>query len=612
MTTVFKYRKEHSAIADVIYRPVAEVTLPIFWAVIIVALFVIHRSPYTLFGGSADSARYLLSALAQSQAAIVTIVITLTLVAVQLASQTYSPRIMDLFLKSFAFWILLLFYSLSIMYDFILLDMITERNINSFGCLVDFGVILMAGTFSALFLYVKGAIEQLKPDTFIKRLGGDVRKELKTFLEAIHKRYIGNKNNYSPRLLNEKEDKILPLIDITKKAIRIDDLTTARHGIKELRDIWSDIVRSDEFKSEQKEEIVKHFSEHFIRISHVAFIQDDVDSAIAITESLEKIGEDVMERRWSNVPEDIKNECKAEKRGISPAGYLEKLEGYGMEHFDRATENIAYLLKGIGNEIIEKGWTSAAQSISNAFANLYTKAKEERFSYSDTLILAECFAPFIERSMEEDMDLAVKHTIKSFKDAFVEIIGMNLHHTEYKWPREIAKKIVHKSVSIIANEERLVKRTQWWEAILNYLIEMGIRAEKAKVVEDIRKEMREQISCVVKEDWRTLTRVIWHACGDTCRGDYRGYRIERKDEAFKWILNCMIDIGIKTINQGLNSETEDLIEYLVDIKRVCTRTGREELIETVFSMYSRRIRRENIEAFETLKRLYKKHLRGEG
>lgn len=62
--------------------------------------------PDNLFNGSADSARYLLSALAQSQAAIVAIVITLTLIAVQLASQVYSPRVMDLFLKGWQFWFL--------------------------------------------------------------------------------------------------------------------------------------------------------------------------------------------------------------------------------------------------------------------------------------------------------------------------------------------------------------------------------------------------------------------------------------------------------------------------------------------------------------------------
>lgn len=42
-----------------------------------------------------DSARYMLSALVQSEAAIVALVVTLSLVAVQLAAQSYSARVID-------------------------------------------------------------------------------------------------------------------------------------------------------------------------------------------------------------------------------------------------------------------------------------------------------------------------------------------------------------------------------------------------------------------------------------------------------------------------------------------------------------------------------------
>ena len=47
-----------------------------------------------------DSARYMLSALVQSEAAILGIVITLSLIAMQLAAQSYSIRIADLINKN--------------------------------------------------------------------------------------------------------------------------------------------------------------------------------------------------------------------------------------------------------------------------------------------------------------------------------------------------------------------------------------------------------------------------------------------------------------------------------------------------------------------------------
>lgn len=46
-----------------------------------------------------DSARYLLSALIQSEAAIVAIVITLSFVAAQLAAASYSTRVIEVFIN---------------------------------------------------------------------------------------------------------------------------------------------------------------------------------------------------------------------------------------------------------------------------------------------------------------------------------------------------------------------------------------------------------------------------------------------------------------------------------------------------------------------------------
>jgi uncharacterized membrane protein len=47
-----------------------------------------------------DSARYMLSALVQSEAAIVALVVTLSLVAVQLAAQSYSARVIEVFRRT--------------------------------------------------------------------------------------------------------------------------------------------------------------------------------------------------------------------------------------------------------------------------------------------------------------------------------------------------------------------------------------------------------------------------------------------------------------------------------------------------------------------------------
>ena len=220
----------------------------IFWAVIIAALLVIYFSPCNLFGGSADSARYLLSALAQSQAAIVAIVVTLTLVAVQLVSQTYSPRVMDLFFKGWPFWTLLLIYGISTMYDVVLLNMIPPiapdktlnvtfhilRRILDIEDLIFVGLVLMTATFSALFLYIGYMMNKLKPKSIIEELSGI---DVKSFVDKVSKRYRRDKSGGCPRVVPEDEDQVLPLVDITKRAIRVDDLATARDGVSKLMEI---------------------------------------------------------------------------------------------------------------------------------------------------------------------------------------------------------------------------------------------------------------------------------------------------------------------------------------------------------------------------------------
>ncbi len=97
-------------------------------------------------------------------------------------------------------------------------------------------------------------------------------------------------------LLVNDEDQIVPLIDVTKKAIRSDDITTARDGIEKLERILCDILDYDG----NKDGIIIHFCEHFIRIAELAFIQEDGDSIIEIVRSLGIIGNKTIESKPTN------------------------------------------------------------------------------------------------------------------------------------------------------------------------------------------------------------------------------------------------------------------------------------------------------------------------
>ena len=152
------------------------------------------------------SAHYMLSALVQSQAAIIAIVVSLTLIAVQHAASAYSPRVIRIFRDNPDMWILLGFYGISIFYGLLVLKMIRGAEDTSqimissisleayISCVYALGI----STFAILCLYIWNIMSLLTPETIIKRLKNEITK--------------GN-------LLTPEEDPIQPIMDIIHGSI---------------------------------------------------------------------------------------------------------------------------------------------------------------------------------------------------------------------------------------------------------------------------------------------------------------------------------------------------------------------------------------------------------
>jgi len=117
---VHDWASRHPWIAESILCYVYFIVLLCLFAFVCAVIF----ANFNLFHTDANSARYMLSALVQSQAAIVAIVVTLSLIAVQLTASAYSPRVIDIFKKNPDMWILLLSYGASIFYGLLVLKQI--------------------------------------------------------------------------------------------------------------------------------------------------------------------------------------------------------------------------------------------------------------------------------------------------------------------------------------------------------------------------------------------------------------------------------------------------------------------------------------------------------
>ncbi|MEA2076114.1 MAG: DUF2254 family protein [Euryarchaeota archaeon] len=133
----------------------------IFWLLVTFAVHSIFAY-LNLLHTDADSARYMLSALVQSQAAIVAIVVSLTVIAVQLSASAYSPRVIRIFRDNPDMWILLTLYGVSIFYGLFVLKMvrgaeyssqITILN-NSLEAYITVVYTLGISTFALLFMYI--------------------------------------------------------------------------------------------------------------------------------------------------------------------------------------------------------------------------------------------------------------------------------------------------------------------------------------------------------------------------------------------------------------------------------------------------------------------------
>ncbi|QYZ78642.1 DUF2254 domain-containing protein [Methanofollis formosanus] len=170
-----------------------------------------------------ENARYFISASNQIQATILAIVISLTLLAVEMTASKYSPRVIEIFKKNASLWVFLSSYALSITIGSIFLLFIGSPN---------FPVSTTTGTFFLLSLgiilifmfipYVLSTLEFLNPEKTIKRLADLV-----------------NVNSISPQV-----DPFQSVFDVIYGAIKINDFTTMSTGLICAEERFKELVTS--------------------------------------------------------------------------------------------------------------------------------------------------------------------------------------------------------------------------------------------------------------------------------------------------------------------------------------------------------------------------------
>lgn len=268
------------------------------------------------------SARYLLSALVQSLAAIIAIVVTLTLVAVQLTASAYSPRVIDIFKEDKVMWWLLVWYGLSIFSGLFVLEMIGGTYSNSWCIIVPLEILVLLvylmgiAAFIGLFWHIGNMIDLLKPENIIKRLADKITKD---------------------RILNLKEDPIQPMMDIIHGSVMKYDIATTRVGLKTVTGQVIKIIDSD-----SQEEISKSFCSHFNLVSKLTVRNTDEESTGEVIVNLGRFGKSATEN-------GLKDAALKVLDSLGDIGEIVAEKG-----FDDATSKVAESLKDVGTSAAEK------------------------------------------------------------------------------------------------------------------------------------------------------------------------------------------------------------------------------------------------------------------
>jgi len=363
----------------------------IYIAVILISRFVFLK--FNLLHTDVDSARYMLSALIQSEAAIIAIVITMSLVAVQLAASSYSVRVIDIFRKKPDLWLLLLTYGFAIFWGLGVLKMIDAANPLMCGLFFNcqsnlesyiiFTYSLGVFAYVALAVYIWHMMGVLRPSTIIDTLAKDITKD--NILESIKKE---NEDEANPN------SAILPIIDIVRNALMKYDYETTRDGLRTIRVSTKHIFENETFGGNEREDISNHLLDHLRRISRLAIDKGDEYSINEVIKIIQLIGNVAAEKKLEKVRYnaiidlgDIGIEAAKRNLEWSTRMVVAPIQKMGLTSIEKRNEkcglNEISCLENVGMKAIEHELKNAADVVAESLGLFGMKAVE--CDQSDTI-----------------------------------------------------------------------------------------------------------------------------------------------------------------------------------------------------------------------------------
>jgi len=272
-----------------------------WFQVLIIATVSVVLAYYSLFyfawgTGFDENLRYILSTLPQTQGAIVGIVASISIVAIQMVSQQYSTRITHLLLNK-TFWGFIISYIVSMSYEVLILGFMPTARIPPiiWGYEVPYfvliGILFFFVYFDFLILlpYMKNTINGLKPENVIESLINSISKsEIKNY-KALDSE---TKDYRSARKI--PKNTLRTVYYIIEKSLKSSHYMTARNGIILLGANYSVLAKKGNFKNK------KFFESYIDNLKNLGLSVYGTSLSISreVIISLEKIAKYEFERNY--------------------------------------------------------------------------------------------------------------------------------------------------------------------------------------------------------------------------------------------------------------------------------------------------------------------------
>ena len=291
---------------------------------VLILLTLAGLAPFSLAADDLENARGILGGVGvEGLSAIFAIVISLTLMAVQFASQQYTHRIMDIHIKSLTFWSVIVIYLGSLLYNVFMLGRLEEPVDSKY---VEVSMLLTALCFVMLIPYFFITMVRLRPESVISKLmtklDVDYLNSIKGLLKEGETRIPG------------EADKMLPITEIIEKSIGSGDRGTARFGIGEIYKCYM-----SHLKSENEAYMSPYFQGHLLGIGREAIIEADDDSVVQVLEIFGEVGTHTI----------------SQKMDLSTKMVLENIDIVGfkvLKDYDVATQQMIDSLQAMLRTII--------------------------------------------------------------------------------------------------------------------------------------------------------------------------------------------------------------------------------------------------------------------